>query len=554
MSEICTGITIGPIVDTISLTSTPAGSWAASTLFSWVSREMLRELFIRGGLKSEDVIMPYVEWKDGKLHFPAFAEKAMEQGIGVLCDRIVLRGDQLENVRIARENVLRNLSQRLAEIDIGTEEDNDQWAKAYFRITAVKTEVPEGKNSVIALDEILNPAELEPVFVRREENSPILTLLANVSSDDEKTASDQNSKIRNSFLVQGTKDWALSSHGRNIRSIGNIAKGFEDGEKWASKKYYAVIAADGDNMGQIAKRLDTQEKIREFNKHFLDYTGKIALAIRGFDGLPIYSGGDDLLAIVPLYGYDPENSQIQRSVFDLMDYCSCIFRDSFKNEIQQIQQANEMLPEGKKAPLPTLSFGVSVQYYKSPLYEALSCARNEESNAKYSTNCKNAISFHLRTHSGHSHQLFIPMVDTAGKAALDALMAMARDGRAARTNEQPDGSFFFGTVYHLEEMKPLLQLVVEEYIKASDPEEKEQAAVKIGRLFRNIFDNESQQNAESHINDARELLIKTADAFLAEQQYSAKLNEEICAEQVTLRTIKALRIARFLSEKGDEEE
>ena len=553
MCEICTGITIGPIVDTITLTSTPAGSWAASTLFSWISRELLRNLLLAGDITDSDILMPYAVWNEKELKFTPSSEAAMKQGIGILCDRIILQGDHADAVKNAREHVLEALAQKLVEIGIGNQQDNYEWAKDYFRITAVKTTVQAQENRITALDSLLNAIELEPVYVQREENSPLITLFANVSSEDETNASDQNARIRSSFLVKEASDWALSSNGRNIRTIGQIAHGFDDGEQWAASKYYAVIAADGDNMGRIVSQLDTPEKIQSFNQHFLEYTGKIALTIRKYGGLPLYAGGDDLLAIVPLFGFNPENESIQSTLFSLLKNCSDIFEMSFSSEIGQIKKQNENTAAEKKVPVPSLSFGISVQYYKSPLYEALECARAEENSAKYGGPCKNTMSFNLRTHSGHSHYLRIPLLNSEeGEKVMQAFIQIISDGRSARTLNQ-DGDFLFGTVYHLEEMVPLLTLAVQEYIAAATDAEKDSAVIKMKRLFNNVFDSTDQRAAAAQVEDAKELLIGNADLWIKETASASEKNLIDGAAAIVRRTTETLRIARFLSEKGAEE-
>ena len=81
--HIYVGITIGPIYATLMRTSTPAGMWFVSTMFSKVSEELCKEL-VEKGLERKNIFSPYFG-ENKKLLIP--------DGIGLYHDRILFFTD-----------------------------------------------------------------------------------------------------------------------------------------------------------------------------------------------------------------------------------------------------------------------------------------------------------------------------------------------------------------------------------------------------------------------------------------------------------------------------
>ena len=153
---------------------------------------------------------------------------------------------------------------------------------------------------------------------------------------------------------------------------------------WKKHRYYAVIQADGDNIGRhICKEGLSLKDISDFSEKCWRYSQEAAKKVRDFGGVPIYVGGDDLLAIVPV-----ENDK-EQNVFWLLQE----LREEFEGVF------------GKGESAPTLSFGVSIQYYKFPLYESLARARELLFGRAKNAAGKNAIALRLQKHSGQSLEL-----------------------------------------------------------------------------------------------------------------------------------------------------
>jgi CRISPR-associated protein Cmr2 len=65
--------------------------------------------------------------------------------------------------------------------------------------------------------------------------------------------------------------------------------------------YYAILAGDGDKIGAAIRELQEPEEHRQFSTKLSQFASDAAKIIDGSDGEPIYTGGDDVLALLPLH-------------------------------------------------------------------------------------------------------------------------------------------------------------------------------------------------------------------------------------------------------------
>jgi CRISPR-associated protein Cmr2 len=129
--------------------------------------------------------------------------------------------------------------------------------------------------------------------------------------------------------------------------------------------YYAILQADGDRMGKAIERQETFKKHKELSRQ-LD---KFAQAVRGIvegkhGGELIYSGGDDVLAFVPLH----------RAVACAWDLA------------QEFQKQLAGFPVDDKGKTPSLSAGIGISHFMDPMRGALNLAKRAEGQAKKERN------------------------------------------------------------------------------------------------------------------------------------------------------------------------
>ena len=70
----------------------------------------------------------------------------------------------------------------------------------------------------------------------------------------------------------------------------------EDGRLGPPPSFYALILADGDRLGRLLGRLGGQA----VSKALADFTGRVPDIVKKQDGVTVYAGGDDVLAMLPV--------------------------------------------------------------------------------------------------------------------------------------------------------------------------------------------------------------------------------------------------------------
>lgn len=146
--------------------------------------------------------------------------------------------------------------------------------------------------------------------------------------------------------------------------------------------YYALLLADGDRMG---KAIDEQRDI-DHHRKLSEQLTRFATSVRHIvendhQGSLVYSGGDDVLAFIPLHtGLQCARQLAQRFQADLSQF--------------RLSEADD---EGN--PLsPTLSVGIAISHHLEPLSDALQLARQAERFAKDAG--RNAFAITLSKRSG----------------------------------------------------------------------------------------------------------------------------------------------------------
>lgn len=129
--------------------------------------------------------------------------------------------------------------------------------------------------------------------------------------------------------------------------------------------YYALLLADGDNMGAAIDglaRTGGLEAHQALSAALERFSAKAAQVVGVHGGSLIYAGGDDVLAMLPLH------TALR---------CARRLHDDFAEEIRQ--PVASLSPDVKR---PTLSVGLALVHHLEPFGEAREWARKAESAAK----------------------------------------------------------------------------------------------------------------------------------------------------------------------------
>lgn len=130
--------------------------------------------------------------------------------------------------------------------------------------------------------------------------------------------------------------------------------------------YYAVLVADGDRMGQHLGTMETANEHREFSRKLARFAVNAGTIVREHQGVLVYSGGDDVLAFLPV---------------DRALTCAGRLQREFRTIVSEAV---------------TLSAGISICYYRDPLWLALERGRAAEQAAKKPRNAL-AVVWHTRS-------------------------------------------------------------------------------------------------------------------------------------------------------------
>lgn len=384
MKKTYIGITIGPIFDTMDFVSSPSALWASSFMFSYISKSICTILTERNaGIK---IVTPYFKMSDKKSYL-------RNDGVGLYHDRIIFEkpdGFDIKSIDDIKNEVIDDISQKF---NFGKTE----YLKEYIMIAAVEA---EAENPIIEISPLLDSLELSKSFVATESSNPILNTFTSVNVDEikedsqKKKAASRNDEIKRivkeNLQITG---WQLFKDGeKGIKDLGDIAHCDDADRKY--NDYCAIVRADGDRIGKIIENLEC-DQFTDFSETCFKYCSAAAELVKKYNGVTIYSGGDDLLAILPCKSSNSEVSSFNGTVFDFAEELSGEFNKSFEKYIETIEDNK-----------PSLSIGILMFYKKYPLYEALS-----ESvgllfgTAKEKRNCT-AIS--LQKHSGQSSCVIIP--------------------------------------------------------------------------------------------------------------------------------------------------
>jgi CRISPR-associated protein Cmr2 len=169
--------------------------------------------------------------------------------------------------------------------------------------------------------------------------------------------------------------------------------------------YLAVLAADGDFMGRTISGIESRPEHRELSRKLIEFAAEAEAIVKKHRGALVYSGGDDVLAFLPV---------------DLCVACARALHDSFGTHLQDC-----------KPPRPTLSVGIAIGHFMEPLEDLLAYARAAEKGAK-SVDGKNALAVHLHPRGGAPVELCASWAG-APDAQLAALVRMYLGGRLPGT-------------------------------------------------------------------------------------------------------------------------
>lgn len=516
-------VTIGPIFNTIGQARKTRELWAASYLFSRLM-ELIAEKLDQAGAQ---IILP----KRVK------ANKEERYGAGIYNDRLFAVVNDLteDSIDQAINQAIRLLA---TEVAVNwTEPDVDFWLK-FLRVSWVVKEIKSVDNGELihALSPFLDTAELStPYFQNNPKKDRFLELLDALYKTELAKALHQ-SKGKYKHLMAGlfpstsdigTLELFQKSKGEYEKLYQKVIdEANEDTDTQSDKiiqkfyealyvkgspfepyakdyhKYFCIVYADADNISATIKTLNTEKSYSDFSEELGRYALEAAEIISDFGGKPVFIGGDDLLFFAPVCALNESES---KSIFHLIHRLNAAFA--------------ALNLEGN----PTLSFGITITYYKFPLFEANQLCYEQlayhAKKIKWKTGeKKNAVAFRLLRHSGAYFE------GVLSKDMLNKFVAYENQIRAA------DSDLISSIVYKLESMKGLL-------------EQLNEAGMLQGRLswlFENFFNEAIHKRNKHYMALIEDLLSLTYASSFTIEHDSFDQNKNLYS---------ILRVLKFITDK-----
>jgi CRISPR-associated protein Cmr2 len=142
--------------------------------------------------------------------------------------------------------------------------------------------------------------------------------------------------------------------------------------------YFTILQADGDKIGAALASIQSIENHKKFSQTLSDFSKNVRNLIETrYKGVCVYSGGDDILAFLPVHN----------------------FLDCAREIYNQFSQKMVLLKNFLK-PVPTLSVGISIGHYNEDLGDLLSYSRSAEYEAKNISPERRGFAIHIHKKGG----------------------------------------------------------------------------------------------------------------------------------------------------------
>ncbi len=138
--------------------------------------------------------------------------------------------------------------------------------------------------------------------------------------------------------------------------------------------YYALLRADGDRMGKAIDNIADWRQHQRLSQTLARFAVGVRRTVEQYHGSLVYSGGDDVLAFLPLH---------------MALKCAAALASDFAAQLQGFRTADGQTP--------TLSAGIAVTHHLEPLGDALDLAAKAERTAK---GTRNALAITVSKRSG----------------------------------------------------------------------------------------------------------------------------------------------------------
>ncbi len=489
-----TALTIGPIIKSLGLAHKTRELWAASYFFSHFMQKVIENLN-----KNDSIIIPYPD--KGKLVTRLSIDKDKIKSAGIYPDRLILQSDKglFDRLQTA---VTHSLSQLHTEFKFTcTIGGLRNYVTAHIIEFEYSSRVLVGSedNIIFQANDCLANCELQ----------------ANYSAIDKECFLKMFEKFieakelyKDKFPSGFPSIFEIASRGLNTNGLELNDDNIDDNEIWkviknqnadfkTLHKYIAIVQADGDNISKIiasVAKSNSKKDISDFSEALTKFALLAAQKISEYQGIPVYAGGDDLLFFAPV-------SNENENIFELIKEIDDIFAAQVKNNFPDV------------TPKPSMSYGISMTYYKFPMHEALNTARELLFDKAKEHKGKNSIAFKIQKHSGQTFETILPK---------------PLESKFTDMFKQQEGLAIHSVIYNLEKHRTILKKIINDKDKMIN-------------FFTNFYNEQEHKKKETKefLDNVRDLLL---DTFCKTKDFNKTL-KQVYAQ---------LQFIKFINNKNDD--
>lgn len=534
MPQTYIAITIGPITKTFAQVRKTRELWAASYLFSLLSQSIIEKL------SDKAIVMPYTGSVD--IADKPFNMMQNKSGVGLFPDRIIYKATA-NDFTVLQDTLIPNAIDALSAVW----KLDPTLLRRYCCIHTLCMELPDDSNAIIALSPYLDALELRekieateadettlfrffntinqhPFFkslfsgpggkalpgcmIRDTNDQARFESLVEITTRDVRGNTEAEQKIYKDLMnihiwdnhkdIDGDEAFltALKNYCAEEAKVQNTKSRFK-----AYHKYICIVKADGDKIGRTLESLQPNE-LSSFSQSLLRWGIRARDAISAYKGVPIYIGGDDLLFFAPVRNGN-------QCIATLIAEIDAIFNEEFGNFTQK----------------PTLSYGISISFYKYPLFEAIQAADDCLHKAKAIPG-KNAVAIRILKHSGSVLQWQCSKDSDLYKTHFSTLL----------TNLEADGGFINSAAFRIRDNEALFEII------GSD-------AGRVQAFFNNNFDEDVHGQKRAYLNKVAALLPAVVQHY---QQALLEANKKAITQKAMADVYSILKTVNFLNGVDDE--
>jgi len=490
-----TAITLGPIIKTLGLAHKTRELWAASYFFSDLMEKIIEKLNL-----NDMIIIPYPD-KQNIINNIQYKEKI--KSAGIFPDRLLLKDSLLDQLQEATKYAILELADKYG-FKCGMDQLT-RYLNTYIIEFEYYSDDTNHSNVIYKANDLLAIAELNAKYESRDSECFINMFEQLPQTDFYKSLFNKNLYGSSGF----PSILEISTQGLDTEAVELNDDEIEDDNKLWEKikeknpkfkilhKYIAIVQADGDNVGKIIGEIANQgiDEMKLFSKALSAFSIKAAEIIADYQGIPIYTGGDDLLFFAPV-------SNEQQNIFELITKLDELFKIEITDNFNSYTY------------IPSMSYGLSITYYKFPMHEALNNVRNLLFDIAKATKNKNALAVNIQK---HSRQTYTTVITKPFTNKFESLI------------KKDEGLVINSVLHNLEEQKVLLG---EALLSSSN--------ANLDEFFDHFYNEDIHNKSRDFINDIKELLKEVYN----------KNNQDY---EKTLAQVKAqLQIIKFLNDTKDE--